>query len=241
MLQCLGHNATIAFLTLLLIMSLLVPAGFTFAQSQTTVDQFPESIIASSSTDATPRLLELRAIQQADATSREVSEFNLDSTNTVNAQINSQLLLFVTDNSVSIIEAKVRTAASDQFLDLIPLTSTPQATNTFSLANLPTGEYTLDIIAQVGSAKAAYEGILIIDQEPTTVAGGPSPTPSLSPEDEDNGEEDEGEEENGDEGEEVEEGGEEGGEEGDEDEGEDEGEDDDGEGEGGENGEGEED
>ena len=229
MLQCLGHNATIAFLTLLLIMSLLVPAGFTFAQSQTTVDQFPESIIASSSTDATPRLLELRAIQQADATSREVSEFNLDSTNTVNAQINSQLLLFVTDNSVSIIEAKVRTAASDQFLDLIPLTSTPQATNTFSLANLPTGEYTLDIIAQVGSAKAAYEGILIIDQEPTTVAGGPSPTPSLSPEDEDNGEEDEGEEV------------EEGGEEGDEDEGEDEGEEDDGEGEGGEDGEGEED
>ena len=81
MLQWLGHNATIAFLTLLLIMSLLVPAGFTFAQSQTTGDQFPESIIASSSTDATPRLLELRAIQQADATSREVSEFNLDSTN----------------------------------------------------------------------------------------------------------------------------------------------------------------
>ena len=148
---------------------------------------------------------------------------------TVNAQINSQLLLFVTDNSVSIIEAKVRTAASDQFLDLIPLTSTPEATNTFSLANLPTGEYTLDIIAQEGRAKAAYEGILIIDQEPTTGAGDPSPIPSLSPEDEDNGEEDEGEEV------------EEGGEEGDEDDGEDEGEEDDGEGEGGENGEGEED
>jgi hypothetical protein len=230
MLQCRGHNTTIAFLTLLLIMSLLVPGDFTFAQSQTTVDQFPESIIASSSTDATPRLLELRAIQQADATSREVSEFDLDSANTVSAQINSQLLLFVTDNSVSIIEAKVRTAASDQFLDLIPLTSTPQATNTFSLANLPAGEYTLDVIAQEGSAKAAYEGILIIDQEPTTVAGSPSPTPSLSPGDEDNGEE---------EGEEDEEGGEEGGEEGDEDEGEE----DDGEGEegGGEVGEGEED
>src|SRR5918999_701198 len=233
--QCLGYNATIVFSTLLLIMSLLVPAGF--AQSQTTVDQFPESIIASSSTDTTPRLLELRAIQQADTTTQEVSGFNLDGTNTVNAQINSQLLLFVTDELVSIIEAKVRTAASDQFLDLVPLATTPQATNTFSLANLPAGEYTLDIIAQVGSAKAAYEGILIIDQEPTTVAGGPSPIPSLSPEDEDNGEGDEGEEENGDEGEEVEEGGEED----EEDEGEDEGEEDDGEDEGGENGEGEED
>jgi hypothetical protein len=185
--QCLGHNATIAFLTLLLIMSLLVPAGFAFAQSQTTVGQFPESIIASSSTDATPRLLELRAIQQAGTTTQEVSGFNLDSANTVNAQINSQLLLFVTDELVSIIEAKVRTAASDQFLDLAPLITTPQATNTFSLANLPAGEYTLDVIAQEGSAKAAYEGILVIDQEPTTAASAPSPTPSSTPGDEDNG------------------------------------------------------
>jgi hypothetical protein len=228
--QCLGYDATIAFLTLLLIMSLLVPAGIAFAQSQTTVDQFPESIIASSSTDATPRLLELRAIQQAGTTTQEVSGFNLDSANTVNAQINSQLLLFVTDELVSIIEAKVRTAASDQFLDLVPLTTTPQATNTFSLANLPAGEYTLDVIAQEGSAKAAYEGILVIDQEPTTVASAPSPTPS--PGDEDNGEEDEGEEENGEGDEEVEEGGE------NEDEGEDEGEEDDGEGEDGEGEEG---
>jgi hypothetical protein len=228
--QCLGYDATIAFLTLLLIMSLLVPSGFAFAQSQTTVDQFPESIIASSSTDATPRLLELRAIQQAGTTTQEVSGFNLDSANTVNAQINSQLLLFVTDELVSIIEAKVRTAASDQFLDLVPLTTTPQATNTFSLANLPAGEYTLDVIAQEGSAKAAYEGILVIDQEPTTVASAPSPTPS--PGDEDNGEEDEGEEENGEGDEEVEEGGE------NEDEGEDEGEEDDGEGEDGEGEEG---
>jgi hypothetical protein len=233
--QCLGYDATIAFLTLLLIMSLLVPAGFAFAQSQTTVGQFPESIIASSSTDATPRLLELRAIQQAGTTTQEVSGFNLDSANTVNAQINSQLLLFVTDELVSIIEAKVRTAASDQFLDLVPLTTTPQATNTFSLANLPAGEYTLDVIAQEGSAKAAYEGILVIDQEPTTVASAPSPTPSSTPGDEDNGEEDEGEEENGEGDEEVEEGGED--EEGDEDEGEDEGEEDDGDGE---NGDGEE-
>jgi hypothetical protein len=232
--QCLGYDATIAFLTLLLIVSLLVPAGIAFAQSQTTVDQFPESIIASSSTDATPRLLELRAIQQAGTTTQEVSGFNLDSANTVNAQINSQLLLFVTDELVSIIEAKVRTAASDQFLDLVPLTTTPQATNTFSLANLPAGEYTLDVIAQEGSAKAAYEGILVIDQEPTTVASAPSPTPSPtpSPGDEDNGEEDEGEEENGEGDEEVEEGGE------DEDEGEDEGEEDDGEGEDGEGEEG---
>jgi hypothetical protein len=209
-------------------MSLLVPAGFTFAQSQTTVDQFSESIIASSSTDATPRLLELRAIQQAGTTTQEVSGFNLDSANTVNAQINSQLLLFVTDNSVSIIEAKVRTT-SDQFLDLIPLTTTPQATNTFSLANLPAGEYTLDVITQEGSTKAAYEGILAIGQQPTAVQDAPSPTPSSTPGDGDNGDEENGDEESGDESEEGgedEESGEDDEEEGDEEGEEDEGEED---------------
>ena len=38
-----------------------------------------------------------------------------------------------------------------------------------SLANLPVGVYTLDVIAQKGNAKAAYEGILVVSQQPTTV------------------------------------------------------------------------
>jgi hypothetical protein len=59
--------------------------------------------------------------------------------------------------------AKVRTA-SDQLIDLIPSTG---QTNAFSLRALPTGVYTLDIITQKGNTKAAYEGILVLGQEPT--------------------------------------------------------------------------
>ena len=80
--------------------------------------------------------------------------------------MNSQLLVFVTDSSVRIMEAKVRTA-SNQVINL-PSTS-PQASNAFSLTNLPTGVYALDVITQKGNTKAAYEGILAIGQQPTTV------------------------------------------------------------------------
>jgi hypothetical protein len=146
--------------------SLVLPVNFTFAQSQTAVgEQFPQNIIASSSTDTTPRILELRAIQEGDnAEPKKVSGFKLDMTNVVTAQINSQLLVFVPDSSIRVLEAKVRTV-SDQLIDLVPSTQA----NAFSLANLPVGVYTLDVITQKGNAKAAYEGILVISQRPTTV------------------------------------------------------------------------
>ena len=134
--------------------------------SQNDNQQFPPSIIAASSTDTTPHALKLKAIQQGDAEPRRVSGFKVDLTNVVTAQINSQILVFVTDNSVRVLEAKVRTV-SDQLIDLIPSTTT-QA-NAFSLVNLPVGVYTLDIITQKGNAKAAYEGILVISQQPTTI------------------------------------------------------------------------
>jgi hypothetical protein len=54
---------------------------------------------------------------------------------------------------------------ADQLIDLVP---TIQA-NAFSLVNLPVGVYTLDIITQKGNAKTAYEGILVINQQPTTI------------------------------------------------------------------------
>jgi hypothetical protein len=85
-------------------------------------------------------------------------------TNVVTAQINSQLLVFVTDSSVRVLEAKVRTV-SDQLIDLVP---SSQA-NAFSLANLPVGVYTLDVMTQKGNTKTVYEGILVISQQPTTV------------------------------------------------------------------------
>ena len=149
--QYIGYFTATSFLIFLLIISLVLPVNFTFASRTAGGEQFPQSIIASSSTDTTPHALELKAVQDEDnAEPRRVSGFKLDMTNVVTAQINSQLLVFVTDSSVRVIEAKVRTV-SDQLIDLVP---SSQA-NTFSLANLPVGVYTLDIMTQKGNAKAA--------------------------------------------------------------------------------------
>jgi hypothetical protein len=161
-------KSKISALSLVVFLSsiLLIGIGstaYTYAQGQLS-NQFPQSIVAFSNTDKTPHALELKATQQGDTQPRKVSGFNLDTTNTITAQINSQLLVFVTDSSVRVIEAKVRTA-SDQLIDLVPSTKA----NAFSLANLPVGVYTLDIITQKGNAKAAYEGILALGQEPTNL------------------------------------------------------------------------
>jgi hypothetical protein len=154
-----------SLLIFLLIVLLVVPVNITFSSRTVEGEQFPQSIIAASSTDTTPHALELRAIQDGDnAGPKKVSGFKLDMTNVVAAQINSQVLVFVTDSSVKVSEAKVRTV-SDQLIDLVP---SSQA-NAFSLTNLPVGVYTLDVITQKGNAKAAYEGILVISQQPTTV------------------------------------------------------------------------
>ena len=136
--------------------------AYTYAQGQPS-NQFPGSIIAFSNTDRTPHQLELVAIQQGDA-EPNVNEISLDITNTVSAQLNSQLLVFVTDSTIRVIEAKAKTA-TDQFIDLVPSTQA----NAFSLANLPAGVYTLDVITQKGNTKAAYEGILVIGQAPTNI------------------------------------------------------------------------
>jgi hypothetical protein len=126
-----------SLLIFLLTVSLVVPVNIAFSSRTVEGEQFPQSIIASSSTDTTPHALELRAIQDGDnAEPRKVSGFRLDMTNVVAAQINSQVLVFVTDSSVKVLEAKVRTV-SDQLIDLVP---SSQA-NAFSLTNLPVGVY----------------------------------------------------------------------------------------------------
>ena len=143
---------------------LLVGLGSTeyiHAQGQPS-NQFPESIIAFSDTDNTPHALKLSAIQQGNGEPQEVSGFSLDTTNTLTAQLNSQLLVFVTDTSVQVVEAKV-TTESDELINLVPSTQA----NAFSLANLPAGVYTLDVITQKGNTKAAYEGIFVLGQTPT--------------------------------------------------------------------------
>jgi hypothetical protein len=163
----LGYFTAASFLVFLLMISSVLPVNFTFIQSQTAgQEQLPQSIIASSSTDTTPHLLKLRAIQEGDAEPKKVSGYKIDLTNVVTAQVNSQVLVFVTDSSMQVIGAKIRTI-SGQLIDLVP--STTIKTNSFSIAGLPVGVYTLDIITQKGNTKAAYEGILVISQQPTTV------------------------------------------------------------------------
>jgi hypothetical protein len=158
-----GNFTAASFLIFLLIVLLVVPVNINFSSQTLEEEQFPQSIIAASSTDTTPHSLELRAIQDGDnAEPKKVSGFKLDMTNVVGAQINSQVLVFVTDSSVKVSEAKVRTV-SDQLIDLVP---SSQA-NAFSLTNPPVGVYTFDIITQKGNTKAVYEGILVLGQEPT--------------------------------------------------------------------------
>ena len=158
-----GCFTATSLLIFILIVSVALPVNITFSSQTTEGEQFPQTIIASSSTDTTPHFLNLKATQQGDAEPQRVSGFNLDTTNTVVAQRNSQLQIFVTDSSLDVIEAKVRTV-SDELIDLVPSIQE----NAFSLANLPAGVYTLDVITQKGNAKAAYEGILVPGQEPTS-------------------------------------------------------------------------
>jgi hypothetical protein len=151
----------ISFLILLLLIS-YNPLNLTFAQNE---GQFPESIIASSSTDTTPHLLELKGTQQGGIETR-TNDFSLDTTNAIGAQANSQLLVLVTDSALRVSEAKARTA-SNQVFNLPPIAS--QQASAFSLANLPGGVYTLDVITQKDDSKAAYGGVLSIGNQPATV------------------------------------------------------------------------
>jgi hypothetical protein len=63
---------------------------------------------------------------------------------------------------VQIVEAQARSQL-DQVINLVPSTQA----NAFSLANLPAGVHTLDVLTQKGDEKAAYQGILLLGQEPT--------------------------------------------------------------------------
>ena len=166
---------------LLFLISSLVQVNFAYTQSQTADGQFPQNIIAFSSTDTTPNSLELLATQEEGGAVQEVGGFSLETTDNITAQPNSQLLVFVSDSSVRVIGAKASTV-SGQIIDLVPSIS-QQSTDAFSLANLQVGVYTLDVMTQKGNTRAAYEGILEIDQQPTTTSAAlsPAPTPSPSP------------------------------------------------------------
>jgi hypothetical protein len=158
-------QSCVIFFSIILLIGIKGSSSYTYGQQQPqqSNQQFPSSIIAASSTDTTPHALKLKATQQGeDGQPKKVSGFKIGLTNVVTAQINSPIHIFVRDISLHVIEAKVRTI-SDQLIDLVPSTG---QTNAFSLEN-PAGVYTLDVITQKGNAKAAYEGILVLGQEPT--------------------------------------------------------------------------
>jgi hypothetical protein len=185
--RSIGYGAVMTSSVLLFLISSLAQVNFAHTQSQTADGQFPQNIIAFSSTDTTPNSLELLATQEEGGAVQEVGGFSLETTDNITAQPDSQLLVFVSDSSVRVIGAKASTV-SGQIIDLVP--STPQqSTDAFSLANLQVGVYTLDVMTQKGNTRAAYEGILEIGQQPATIAASlspstapsPSPTPAVPP------------------------------------------------------------
>jgi hypothetical protein len=69
----LGYRVAITSFMLPFLISSFAQVNFTFAQSQTADGQFPQNIIASSSTDPTPNSLKLLATQQEGAAVQEVA------------------------------------------------------------------------------------------------------------------------------------------------------------------------
>jgi hypothetical protein len=152
----LGLQKRLMLLIGILLFSLFTIAGTdSLAQSQT----FPDSIFASSSQAQLHELL-LKATEENGQTN-SVPGFSVELTNVISTPTNSELAIFTTDNALSINEAKVKTT-TDSFIDLVK-----QSQNSFSLTGLTSGVYTIDIVTQKGNARAAYEGILVLGQEPT--------------------------------------------------------------------------
>jgi hypothetical protein len=114
-----GYFTSASFLIFLLIVSLLAPVNFTYSSQTVGGEQFHRPLLYLQAQIQLPHSLELKAVQDEDnAEPRRVSGFKLDMTNVVTAQINSQLLVFITDSSMQITDAKVRTV-SDQLIDLV--------------------------------------------------------------------------------------------------------------------------
>ena len=153
------RQTNLLFLVGLLVLpssTLTLSNGGLYAQAQET---FPDNIFAGPA-QAQLHELVLKATQE-NGQINTVTRFKVDLTNVVSAPADSELAVFSTDNALSIIEAKVKTT-TDSFVDLVK-----QSQNSFSLAGLPAGVYTIDIITQKGNVRAAYEGILVLGQEPS--------------------------------------------------------------------------
>ena len=100
----------VIFLSSILLIGIISSSSYAYSQQpqQSSNQRLPPSIIAASTTDTTPHALNLKATQQGeDGQPKKISGFKIDLTNVVTAQINSQVLVFVTDSSVQVIEANL--------------------------------------------------------------------------------------------------------------------------------------
>ena len=124
-----------------------------YAAAQVT---FPSSIFARVD-QAQIHELVLKATQENGQTNT-VTGFKADLTNVAPVSANSELDIITLDNVLPVVEARVK-STSDTSTDLIK-----KNTSVFSLAELPAGVYTLDVIVQKQNSKAAYEGIIVVGQ-----------------------------------------------------------------------------
>jgi hypothetical protein len=116
--------------------------------------QFPDSIIMRTSLSTEPVPLILKAVREANGKISDVGGFKQELTNIVATRNNSELYVF---SSELIEKVEIGTPISKTMIDLQKI-----GFNTFHIDNLPTGIYTLDVIAVEGKTKAIYEGLLII-------------------------------------------------------------------------------
>ncbi len=116
----------------------------------------PESLFAGTN-QAQLSELRLKAFQQSGST-YQASEFSVDFSNVINVPVYSQFAVFTTDSCLSIIGANIKTA-SGNVVDLVKDNS-----NAFSLSGIPSGVYTLDVMAQKEGENGTYGGILVIGE-----------------------------------------------------------------------------
>ena len=155
-------RAYILLLTGLLILTLSSVTVSSAVLNALTQETFPDNIFASTS-QAQLHELVLKATKENGQTNT-ISGFKIDKidlTNVISIPLGSELAVFTTDSALFFNEAKLKTT-TDAFIDL-----KKKSPSSFSLAGLAAGVYTIDVVTQKETASAAYEGILVLGQEPT--------------------------------------------------------------------------
>jgi hypothetical protein len=165
------HTKRLSSLGLCFLLSSILVFGSVFAvlilpvYAQDEYVVFPETVSVSS-TDLVPHNFILKAISKQNGDVEKVSGFALDPANVISVLEGDILSATSTDQSIVFEQAKVK-SSTDSLFELQKTTTQGQQQNGgFSLAGLAPGVYTLDIIAVKNNAKAAYEGILVIGQNP---------------------------------------------------------------------------